>query len=197
MAGLLLLAVCVASELLDAKIKPTLETLAEYEARHATTEALRSAVMAEMAQHPAAYSSLYTLSYTDAGSLQAIQANAAAMNEARLTLTAAVQAAVEALPETRRTVQMGSLLGSPLLSHLGPAWLVHIQPRGYVSGEIEERVETVGINQTAYHAELAVQVVLDMMLDGHTATLTVEDTILLATVVVRGDMPSYYLNTAP
>ena len=73
-------------------------------------------------------------------------------------------------------VPFGSLTNNSLLSGLGPGWLIQLQPQGYVQGEIRQTAESLSINTTRYCAVLHLSVTVNMILDGSTATLTVEQT---------------------
>lgn len=167
-------------------VKPTLHELAEYEARSATVQAVNRAVAAELARSPSLCAGLLTPS----GGL--VSLDAAAAGAAQAQLIAAVQAEMDALPETAYRVPFGSLTNNSLLSGLGPGWLLSIRPKGYVQGEIREQTESLSINTTRYSAVLQLSVTVNMILDGSTATLTVEADYPLAAVLIGGDTPSSY-----
>lgn len=99
---------------------------------------------------------------------------------------------MNALPETAYRVPFGSLTNNSLLSGLGPGWRVSIQPRGYVQGSIREYTESLSINTTRYSAVLQLSVTVNMILDGSTATLTVETEYPLASLFIRGGTPNAY-----
>lgn len=167
-------------------VKPTLHELAEYEARSATVQAVNRAVAAELLQTPSLCDALFVQN----GSVYGLDAAAAGAAQARLI--AAAQAEVDALPETAYRVPFGSLTNNSLLSGLGPGWLLSIQPKGYVQGEIREITESLSINTTRYSAVLELTVTVNMILDGSTATLTVAADYPLASVLIGGESPDVY-----
>lgn len=67
-----------------------------------------------------------------------------------------------------------------------------LQPQGYVQGVVRETAESLSINTTRCTAVLELTVTVNMVLDGRTATLTVTDTVPLASVLICGDTPSAY-----
>ena len=71
-------------------------------------------------------------------------------------------------------------------------WRFSLQPQGYVQGKIRETAESLSINTTRCTAALELTVTVNMVLDGRTATLTVIDTVPLASVLIRGDIPQAY-----
>lgn len=174
------------SRYVNTTVKPTLHQLAEYEARAATVQAMQNAVSAQLQAVPALCEDLYT----QQGEL--VRLDTARANAAKVQLTAAVQQSLAALPGTDYLIPFGSLTNNSLLSGLGPGWEFSLQPQGYVQGTIRESAESLSINTTRCTAVLELTVTVNMVLDGRTATLTVTDTVALASVLIRGDIPSAY-----
>lgn len=171
------------------KIRPTLMELAEYEARSKTLQTIHAAIARVMEDQPDLYSGLYTTTSTG------IQLNASQANAARSALVQAVQADMEQLPEETLSIPFGSLTGNSLLSGHGPAWIIALQPEGYVQATWQESTESVSINTVRYSAMLDISVTVNMILDGRTETLTVRDQIALASVLISGQIPSVYAIT--
>ena len=167
-------------------VKPTLHELAEYEARSATTQAVNRAVAAILADQP----ELFTALYRQSGSLFCL--DTAAANAAQVQLVAAIQNEMDALSEISYRVPFGSLTNNSLLSGLGPGWLVQIKPVGYVQGQIVESVADAAINTVRYTAVFSASVTVNMILDGSTATLTVQADYPLTSVLVQGTAPDFY-----
>ena len=174
------------SRYVNTTVKPTLHQLAEYEARAATVQAMQSAVSAQLQTVP----NLCEALYTQQGEL--VQLDIARTNAAKMQLTAAVQQSLAALPGTDYLIPFGSLTNNSLLSGHGPGWRFSLQPQGYVQGKIRETAESLSINTTRCTAALELTVTVNMVLDGRTATLTVIDTVPLASVLIRGDIPQAY-----
>ena len=160
--------------------------LAEYEARAATVQAMQSAVSAQLQTMPTLCEALYI----QRGEL--VQLDTARANAAEVQLTAAVQQSLAALPKTDYLIPFGSLTNNSLLSGLGPGWEFTLQPQGYVQGAVRETAESLSINTTRCTAVLELTVTVNMVLDGRTATLTVTDTVPLASVLICGDTPGAY-----
>ena len=99
---------------------------------------------------------------------------------------------MDALPEISYRVPFGSLTNNSLLSGLGPGWPVQLQPQGYVQGKIRQTAESLSINTTRYCAVLQLSVTVNMILDGSTATLTVEQTCPLVSLLAGGEIPDVY-----
>lgn len=193
-AGLiaLLLLACGYLYLVQTSFKPTLEELAEYECRAIVVKAMNQAVIQEMEEHPQSYQNLYTLDYSDAGDLLAVQADTAALNRARSSLIQAVEESLAILDETDLEIPYGSLTGITAFGGLGPSWKLTLLPDAYVEGILQEEVQSVSVNRTQYSLFLDLQVTISMILDGNTATAQVSDRIPVASLLLNGDIPTYY-----
>lgn len=183
---------CAFSNYVDEEIKPTVQALAEYECRSITTQVMNDAILAQIQSAPAQYEQLYLVQTDENGRVVSVQANSAAMNMARLTLVAAVEDAMQALPQKEIVIPFGSLTSHSLLGGVGPGWRISLLPQGYVEGEILEQVEAVSINDTRYEAVLELRVTVNMILDGRTSTLQVVDQFPLASLLAGGEIPQYY-----
>lgn len=190
--ALLLAAAGLYVYLMETEVKPRVEELAEYECRAIVVQAMNEAVSAEMQRTPALYQDLYTLTYAPSGALCAVQADTAALNRAQLALVDAVQHALAALPARSWTFPLGSLSGWSVLGGLGPDWEMQLQPRGYVEGRMEEEAESLSINRTRYTVSLALQVTINMVLDGKHSTAVVAERIPVASLLLEGEVPTYY-----
>lgn len=190
--ALLLAAAGLYVYLVETEVKPRVEELAEYECRAIVVQAMNEAVSAEMQRTPALYQDLCTLTYAPSGALCAVQADTAALNRAQLALVDAVQQALAALPARSWTFPLGSLSGWSVLGGLGPDWEMQLQPRGYVEGRMEEEAESLSINRTRYTVSLALQVTINMVLDGKHSTAVVAERIPVASLLLEGEVPTYY-----
>lgn len=175
----------------EERFEPILDELAEYEARAAVSRAVDAAVAAELAAHPQRYAQVYTVQYNGTEP-SAVQADAAALNDACLTLTAAVNQALADLPPVQMTVPFGTLTDLSLLNALGPGWPLGFVPEAFAAGTVRESAETVAINAARYAAAVELTVTVNTVLDGKNRVLYVAQNVPLASVIVGGDTPLYY-----
>lgn len=178
--------------LVQTSFKPTLEELAEYECRAIVVKAMNQAVSQEMQQHPALYEELYKLEYNQTGELLAVRADTTALNRARSALIQAVEDSLSVLEETDLEIPYGSLTGITAFGGLGPTWKLTLLPDAYVEGTLQEEVQSVSVNRTQYTITLDLQVTISMILDGNTATARVSDRLPVASLLLNGDIPTYY-----
>lgn len=168
------------------EIRPVLMELAEYEARALTTRLVHTAVQEAMQENPQLCDSLYVVTQ-DSMQLDAVKANAV-----RNELTVAVERTMENAPTQEYHIPFGSLTGNSLLSGKGPGWTVELKPEGYVQAQWRETTESLSINVTRCSVQLDISVIVNMVLDGRTETMTVVDGVPLASVLLRGDVPTAY-----
>lgn len=186
--GLLLLSIIATaafffSYYVNHSVKPTLHELAEYEARSATAQAINRAISGELQAHPVLYQDLCIQQENT------FIVNASAAKQAESALVSAVQDAMDALPQTEYYIPFGSLTDNSLLSGLGPGWPMQLQPQGYTEGTLQETTESLAINTVRYSLVLILRVTINMILDGRTATISVENSFPLLTVLLQGDTP--------
>ncbi len=170
----------------NTEIKPELQQLAEYYACAATLETMHRAVQQTLQEQTALRETLYR------GETDCLQLDAASANRLRSALIAEIETQIALLPQQEYSIPFGSLTGNSLLSGWGPGWAITLQPQGYVQAEWEETTESLSINTTRVSAALVLTVTVNMILDGRTETLTVRDTVPLASVLLRGDTPQVY-----
>lgn len=178
--------------LIETQVSPRLDALGEYHCRAIVAEAMNRAVAQELRREPTLVASLYTISYGPNGAIAAVQTDAAALNAARITLVGAVQEALDTLEEESWQIPLGSLSGWAVLSGLGPARTLTLCPEGYVTGQLEEQTESVGINNTRYTLTLSLRVTINLVLDGRGGTALVCEQIPVASLLLAGETPTYY-----
>lgn len=184
--------VLMAAYRLDTTIQPLLQEFAEYETQAATVRLMNAAITRELVVNPECVQNLYTVEYSDDGSMRSVVSNPYATNLARGALVDAVTAELNAVAEQKIDIPLGSLLDSAILNNWGPCWTLTIQPEGYVDGELNESVEPVAINQVVYRIDLRLTTSVNMILDGRAHVLQVETTIPLVHVLLEGTVPDYY-----
>ena len=177
---------------LDNVVQPVLQDLAEYECRAVMVRAMNRAVEQSIAAEPEQQTAIYQLQRNDSGRVTSLITDTAAANRDRLALVAAVEAEIHDLPEQETTIPLGSLVNYPIFNDFGPDWLLTLHPQGYVESALEESSETLSINTTRYTTTLVLQATVNMLLNGRATSMVVENRVPLASVLLTGDVPTYY-----
>lgn len=165
---------------------PALREVAQHECRSLIVQCLNDAVSQALAAEPQTYAGLYVLENN------CLHGDAVRINVAKDTLVQAAQQALNTLPENEICISLGSLSGSIFLLEIGPGWIVHLNPDGYVEGILEEKSEPAAINRTRFTAEILLQTTANVILDGHAALTQAEVRVPLASFLLDGDIPAYY-----
>lgn len=174
----------------NTEIRPTLMQLAEYEARAITVAAMNTAVEDVLQKSPYLCDGLYQI--TD----HSVQMNATAANELKTKLVQGIRTTLDQMPPQVYAIPFGSLTGNSLLSGHGPRWTVEWTPEGYVQADWQETTQSLSINTTRYSAQLCVKVIINMILDGRTETITIADQIPLGSILLQGETPDTYASVS-
>ena len=170
----------------NTKVKPTLHELAEYEARAATVQAVNNAVAAELLCAPSLCTGLFHPARQPCQpERQCCSRRSGAAYPCRAGRDE--RPAGDVLHDSLRQPDRQFAAERPR-----PGWRLSLQPKGYVQGEIQEITESLSINTTRYSAVLQLSVTVNMILDGSTATLTVETEYPLVSLLIGGNTPGVY-----
>ncbi|UFT98237.1 sporulation protein YunB [Radiobacillus kanasensis] len=89
-------------------------------------------------------------------------------------------------------IPLGVITGIPLLANFGPKIPVDIRFIGFVSTEMETRIEGLNINNLYYESEVHIVVELETIIPFGTDSVMIEQTIPVGRGGVMGDVPEYY-----
>ncbi len=125
----------------------------------------------------------------------AIEADASKINLITSQLLINVQNALNNDYPAKLYIPLGGLADYYMLSSMGPLIPVKIIPISVVNYKIEDKVETVGINQISH------RIYLDLWVDMHYSGFLLDEreristTVPIAQTVISGDVPQYYGNS--
>ncbi|MCT2535915.1 sporulation protein YunB [Aquibacillus koreensis] len=101
---------------------------------------------------------------------------------------------IEATKENTSLVEipLGQVLGIPLLANFGPKVPVKLESMGYVSTEVETRVEKVGINNV--HIESVVHIIVEIrtVIPFASKVAKIEQIIPIGSGGYKGEVPEFY-----
>ena len=177
----------------EARLRPMILTLAEYECRQRAIQKMNAAVTDAMAADPGMFEGLYQIERGADGSVLAVTGDPAAINRVKAQLTQQVAAALDQLREQTYYVPVGSLLGWQLLAGRGPSISFQAIPDSYVNSDVVTTLDTAGINQTELRVFLVLQVEMTAILGGYSAEVYVENQICVAQLLVVGQVPQLYV----
>ena len=100
----------------------------------------------------------------------------------------------EAVEPKKVKIPVGALTGSKFLSMTGLGVNIRILPLSVSSCSYESAFETQGINQTRYKIFLTVESTVRVLQPFSSKSIEVNNRILLAEMVIVGDVPESYVN---
>lgn len=177
---------------LEHQLRPVIASMAADQCRAAAAMAINNAVQQELAAQPHLYENLYQIQYGEDNTIRSIQTDAAAVNQAKAHLTAAVLENLQQLEQQVVRIPLGTLLGWQLLAGWGPELCMRTVPSTFATSEFSTRLESQGINQTLMMGTIEFHVEISAILPGYSATERVTDEVCVAQTLVIGQLPQVY-----
>lgn len=177
---------------LEAQVRPILVTVVQYESKRYALSAFNDAVARNIAANPDEYQDLYSVVYSDDGSIAAVQTDTYAMNKLSSDLVEALETRLDQLDSRTMDIPLGTLLGVQMLAGRGPVLHMKILPESFVSARVYDRLESAGINQTALGVYVHFSMNMSVILSGYSTTAAVENDICLSQMLLVGDAPQAY-----
>ncbi len=156
------------------------------------TLAVNEAVQSIMAEGDYSYDHFVSLEKDVNGNITAVSTNMSRINSVSAEiLSRVVEAAANGQLDLR--VPVGNLLGSNLLLGKGPEVPVEIITLTSSYIDIENELESTGINQAKHKIVLKIDVDIDILVPWDVLTTTVETSVLIAETVIVGRVPDTYV----
>lgn len=176
------------------KISHNLDSIAEMKAKQIVTRTVNEAIREKLYEETYAQNLLVMETGTD-GSIEMVQANTQAINQLLSGLSYELQQKYKSgAMEQNTSVPLGSLLGSRILSQLGPSIKLTIMPSAVSHMDFITEFETQGINQTKYKVYAVVNTEARVLAPFSTDRIEVENTVLIAEAIILGDVPNSFVN---
>lgn len=179
--------------LLRARLDPLLRDLAVTSARNAALQAIQLTVAEKMAAGELDYTRLVQLEKDTDGLVTAAVADMVQVNRLQSELTAEIVQRLTEPGTADLSVPLGNLLGTPLLSGLGPEIPVRILSVAALDVQLVSSFTHAGINQTLHRLLLEVRATVYVLIPGSTVTADVADTVTVAETVLLGRVPESYM----
>ncbi len=178
---------------LDAQLRPVVRAIAAYQATAAATELIERSVRKVLERENTGYGQLVELARGSDGRIEAIRADAVAINKLKSEIILEISGALGDGGAAAVRVPAGTLTGFVPLSGRGPELEIRIVPAGAVRAKIENRFEAAGINQTRHSITLAITAELLAVLPGINEPAKAQTSCVLAETVLIGEIPEVYL----
>ncbi len=178
--------------LIDMQMRPSVETMAAYQARLYAVRAINDAIAQELAEENVTYDTLVKVSTGEDGLVTAVETDMLRLNRIKVGVTEEVVKELGELEAAHLKVPLGTLFGGQIFSGRGPLVDFRIIHAGYVETEIQNRFDAAGINQTRHQIMLSVTIHITALVPGYTADTDVTTNICLAETIIVGMVPDAY-----
>jgi len=174
-------------------IKPNVAAIAEVKVKAMITQIVNDAVH-EQFKTDAEVSELLTIKTDQEGNITYVESNTTAMNNLATELTQAVQSQYKWKEAVNLEVPVGSIVGSQILSQIGPYISLKVLPIGMSRANFKTEFESMGINQTKYKVFLQMESQARVLAPFSINNIEVQNTILVAEAIIVGEVPEAYIN---
>lgn len=174
-------------------IKPNVAAIAEVKVKAMITQIVNDAVHNQF-RTGAEVTELLTIKTDSEGNITYVESNTVAMNSLATELTQAVQQQYKWKDAVILDVPVGSIVGSQILSQMGPNIGLKVLPIGMSRANFKTEFESMGINQTKYKVYLQMDSQARVLAPFSINNIDVQNTILVAEAVIVGEVPNSYIN---
>jgi len=178
---------------LETNIKPTLRSICEVRAKVIATQIINGTVREEL-EKDALKEQILIPTYDNEGKINMIRTDALVMNTISSNIANSVQKKIVDLKDQTFSIPLFSALGSQLLSNKGPNLKFTILHQGSVLVDFATEFAESGINQTRYKIYITVGVEIRIISPVATSSITVNNNVLIAEIVIVGEVPDSYMN---
>jgi len=179
---------------LDARVRPTLFSMAEIEATQMAVAAINHTVQKEVSGGNMDYRDFIAVHRDYNGRVALMQANTVWINRMAADITLEVQNELQGLNNKQVSVPLGQLLGSYIFANMGPCIKVGIHPMGTVNINVIDRFEQAGINQTRHKIYLDFTTMVRVVIPLHSGEVKVVTKVPVAESIIVGDVPNAVIN---
>lgn len=190
---LLLMFVTATYYYIEASIRPTLSSICEVQARVIASKIINQTVRDEL-NKDSLKDQILIPSYDREGKINMIKTDAMIMNTLSNNIAKNVQQKIVDLEHQKFSIPFFTALDSQLLAGKGPDLNFTILHQGSVLVDFITEFEESGINQTRYKIYITVKVDIRVLSPVTTSSAEVNNNVLIAEIVIVGDVPESYMN---
>lgn len=177
-------------------IEPNLENVAGMRAEAVVYRTINQALAAQFAgkiKEEEEDGELFKVRKNEDGRIEMVQADSVAINILMSELSVKLQESFQNMNEEKYSVPAGALLGSKVLSQVGPDIDVRIIPMSISSMDFRTEFESQGINQTKYKIYIELECRIRVLAPFSSQMFNTSSTILVAEAVILGEVPDSYV----
>jgi sporulation protein YunB len=178
--------------LIDFGIRPGLKELARVRARQIAIESIQKTVQSQIAPE-LEYAELVELRLTAAGKVAYLHSKTGAINQISTKTTLIVQQCLNKLHSETVRIPLGQVFGLKTLAGYGPLLPVKMIPVGVVESIIQDRFDSVGINQIRHKIYVRIKTTIKMAAPFIGDEIVIVTDVPLTETIIMGEVPNLYL----
>lgn len=173
-------------------VNPTFASVAELKVKSMMAKSVNEAVREKFTEDVKA-EDLFQITKDVNGKIAMVQTDTAAMNRLTSDLTYRIQKRISALSEEKVDIPVGAVLGSSILSQVGPSFELRIIPLSSAKVNYKTEFEGAGVNQTRHQIYLQVDCTAKILAPFTPKEVILHSQVLVAETLVVGDVPQSYI----
>ena len=178
--------------LIDAQIRPVIESMTAYQAKVLAVRAMNEAMARELQKGSYSYGDLVAVTRGPDGEVKSIEADMAAINGLKTRMGEGIVSSLELGENRRISLPLGTLMGNQFTSGRGPKIEIRVVPAGAVSTRIYNQFASAGINQTLHQIMLEATVQMAAVLPGYSVQTETVTNYCIAETIIVGGIPQGY-----
>lgn len=178
--------------LLEKNLEGVILDMAHARAEAMAVEYIHEAVRDIMGE-TVTYQDMISVRTDGQGRVTMLQANAVRMNELATAAALQAQSRLESAEAQSVLIPLGSALGIPFLSGLGPRIAVRVLPVSAVSAAFSTEFESAGINQTRHKIYLSLHTTVRLVIPTSARQVSLSSQVLIAESIIVGAVPDSYV----
>ncbi|MDY8094747.1 sporulation protein YunB [Paenibacillus polymyxa] len=187
----LLVGIIQVAAYVEQHLKPPMMHLAKVRVKQMATEAINSAITAQVEQGKTADNLIEWR--TDAqGRTSGFVLNYAEHMRITSDTLKAVKATMDSMSHFDESVPIGQALGSPLLAAYGPKIPLKVEPHGAIKVDLNTRQQDAGINMILVEVYIRITTEVSVVIPFEMQPQIVETEIPVSYLLVVGNVPMYY-----
>lgn len=186
-------AVVVGVVVLDAQVRPLVQTYGQMSARRSAMLAVHTGVERVLAENDTSYRQLVMIERDETGRVLSAETDVGAINRLKAAASNAVMKELAAREKQTARVPLGNLIGGSFFTGRGPFLPVHIHTSGTVITTLSGEFTDAGINQTKHSLYLDMKVMMTAALPMERVGIELETRFLVCETVLIGDVPQTVL----
>ena len=177
-------------------VKPALNSTAEIKIKTIIKDLVLESVDDVTSSADGGASDIIFTSQDSDGKVSLVTLNTNLLNQIGTEISENVNKGVSEGKEHIMTINLGTILGSRILSQILPNIQFKVVPLGVSNVNYSTEFESAGINQTKYKVYINIDTEARLKVPFMTERIETQNTVLIAEAVIVGDVPDTYANIA-